>query len=133
MSFYLSKTSLKRLDGVDERLVEVVKKAIEITKVDFSVVSGYRTAEEQNKLYLEGKSECDGYKNKSKHQEGLAVDVAPYKEGKLLWDMEAHAYEWLEVGRAMLRSARLLGVDLTWGLTFNIGEGYDLPHFEIKE
>ena len=33
------------------------------------------SAEEQNALYLEGKSKCDGYEVLSNHQSGLAVDL----------------------------------------------------------
>ena len=133
MGFYLSKTSLKRLENVDERLVEVVKQAIKETKVDFFVVSGYRTAEEQNELYKKGLSECDGYKNKSTHQLHLAVDICPLRNGQPLWKLEGNEKEWLEVGRAMLRSARLLGVCLEWGLTYNISNTYDIGHFQINE
>jgi hypothetical protein len=35
--FKLSKRSISRLDGVNEQLVEVVKEAITLTKIDFGV------------------------------------------------------------------------------------------------
>jgi len=133
MSFYLSKTSLKRLENIDKRLVKIVKNAIKETQVDFFVVEGFRTAERQNELFKKGLSELDGYNKKSAHQLGLAVDVCPLRNGQPLWKLEGNEKEWLEIGRAMLRSARLLGVCLEWGLTYKIGDGYDLPHFEIKE
>ncbi len=38
MGFELGKTSLARLQGVDETLVNVVKRAIEISEVDFTVM-----------------------------------------------------------------------------------------------
>ncbi len=132
--FKLSKASLKRLEGVDERLVRIVKRAIKETKVDFAVAEGFRTAERQNELYRQGFSELDGYERKSAHQLGLGADIVPYvkKKGGALWELKGNEKEWLEVGRAMLRAARLEGVCLEWGLTYNIGSGYDLPHFEIK-
>ena len=43
MSFKLSKRSLDKLEGVNHNLVNVVHKAIELTKVDFGVVYGLRT------------------------------------------------------------------------------------------
>ena len=43
--YKLSKRSLRKLEGVDERIVKVVKRAIEITKQDFSVICGLRTIE----------------------------------------------------------------------------------------
>ncbi len=133
MSKYkLGKTSLKRLTGVDKRLVEIVKKAIEETNQDFSVVEGLRSAERQNELFKKGYTEIDGYTLKSSHQLGLAIDIAPYKNGKLLWDFKGNEAEWLEIGRAMLRSARILGYNLEWGITYNLPKGIDLPHFQLK-
>ena len=37
MTYKLSKRSLDRLEGVDERLIAVVKSAIHKTKIDFGV------------------------------------------------------------------------------------------------
>ena len=50
MGYKLSKRSLSRLDGVDEKMVAVVKYAIGVTKQDFSVICGLRTIEEQKAL-----------------------------------------------------------------------------------
>ena len=47
MTFKLSQRSLGKLEGVDERMVAVVKYAIGETKVDFGVIQGLRTMEEQ--------------------------------------------------------------------------------------
>jgi len=134
-NFKLSKTSLKRLEGVDEKLVEVVKRAIKETKVDFAVAEGLRSAERQNELYKKGYTELDGYERKSAHQLGKAVDIVPYvkEKGGALWKIEGNEKEWLEIGRVMLRSARLLGVDLEWGLTYNLKKGVDAPHFQLKK
>ena len=38
--FRLSQRSFQKLVGVDEQLVETVKKAIELTKIDFGVIYG---------------------------------------------------------------------------------------------
>ena len=47
MAFKLSQRSLDKLDGVHPKLVEVVKKAIEYTDVDFGVIYGVRDLETQ--------------------------------------------------------------------------------------
>ena len=47
MAFKLSSRSLGRLDGVDEKLSNVVKKAIGYSTVDFGVIQGLRSVEEQ--------------------------------------------------------------------------------------
>ena len=43
MAFRLSKRSTGRLEGVNDDLVAVVKRAIELTKVDFGVTEGLRS------------------------------------------------------------------------------------------
>ena len=67
MSFKLGKRSLSRLEGVDERLVAVVKYAIGISKVDFTVLEGLRSIGRQRELVKRGNSQT----MKSKHIEGL--------------------------------------------------------------
>lgn len=127
MSKYrLSKTSLRNLDGVHPELIDVVKMAIQITKVDFGIPStgGYRTASQQNELYRDKKSQLDGFDKKSNHQTGNAVDVFAYVDGKASWD-EHHLSM---VACAMLEAASRLGVNLRWGglwVSF-----VDMPHFE---
>ncbi len=50
MAYTLSSRSLDKLEGVNEDLVKVVKRAIELTKIDFGVIYGMRTLEEQKKV-----------------------------------------------------------------------------------
>lgn len=50
MSFYLGKHSLENLRGEHPDLVKVVKRAIELTKVDFKVIEGKRTEARQRQL-----------------------------------------------------------------------------------
>ena len=47
----------------------------------------YRTAEEQKKLYDEGKSKCDGYIVRSRHQDWLAADIGILNDARtdILW------------------------------------------------
>ena len=47
MAYNLSSRSKSRLEGVEEDLVKVVERAIELTEVDFGVIQGLRTMEEQ--------------------------------------------------------------------------------------
>ena len=74
MSFKLGKRSLERLEGVDERMVEIVKLAITLSKNDFTVLEGLRTKERQAELVKAGNSQT----MKSKHLEGKAVDLGAY-------------------------------------------------------
>ena len=54
MAYKLGKRSVEKLEGVDERMVAVVKHAISVTKQDFSVICGLRTIEEQRALVAKG-------------------------------------------------------------------------------
>jgi peptidoglycan L-alanyl-D-glutamate endopeptidase CwlK len=124
--YTLSKTSLRNLDGVHPELIDVVKMAIQITKIDFGIPSsgGYRTASQQNELYRDKKSQLDGFDKKSNHQTGNAVDVFAYVDGKASWD-EHHLSM---VACAMLEAANRLGVNLRWGGLWK--SFVDMPHFE---
>ena len=78
--FKLSQRSLNRLIGVNENLITVVKRTIEISEVDFMVVEGLRTKQRQEELYAQGRTKPGKvvtWTMKSKHIDGLAVDIAP--------------------------------------------------------
>ena len=77
MIFILSKRSLDKLEGVDDRLQEVVREAIGITKVDFGVIEGVRSIARQKRLVNNGAS----HTMQSKHLEGKAVDLLAYADG----------------------------------------------------
>jgi len=53
-TFILAKRSLLELEGVLKDLVRVVKRAIQITPIDFAVIDGVRTMEEQRKYVQSG-------------------------------------------------------------------------------
>ena len=121
--FYLSEKSLATLKGVDTSLVEVVKLAITLTKVDFKVGEGLRTVQRQRELVAQGKSKT----MKSKHLEGKAVDLWAIVDGKVSWDWKY--YE--EIAKAMKQAAKQLKVNLVWGgdwVSFRDG-----VHFQIGE
>ena len=56
MGFKLSERSMAKLEGVDSRMQDVVKEAITLTKVDFGVICGMRTEDEQRELVAKGAS-----------------------------------------------------------------------------
>lgn len=135
MPFKLSKTSLSRLAGVDETLVNVVKRAIEISKIDFSVLEGKRTLDRQRELYAQGRTtpgKIVTWTMKSKHIDGKAVDLVPYP---LDWE-DIKKFDLIK--DAMFAAAKEQDVNLRWGADWD-GDGkyrekgeYDSPHFEIN-
>ena len=56
MTFKLSERSLGKLEGVNDSMKIVVMKAIALTKIDFGVICGLRTQEEQEELVAKGAS-----------------------------------------------------------------------------
>ena len=127
MSFQLSHRSLARLVGVHPTLVKVVKAAILISKIDFTVVEGVRDYDTQRRYFLAGKSRT----MRSKHLTGHAVDLMPFgdfngdgvPEGS--WDRH-HFYP---LNDAMQQAAATLKVRVTWGGTWPTF--FDGPHFEL--
>jgi peptidoglycan L-alanyl-D-glutamate endopeptidase CwlK len=114
MAFKLSSRSMKKLKGVDEGLVAVVKDAIGITKVDFGVTFGLRTLEEQKKLYESGRSQT----MKSKHLEGRAVDLVAYFGSDISWELNVYD----DICDAMAEAARKNNVAIKWGAAWSEGD-----------
>jgi len=127
--FKLSDKSKERMKGVDDRLQQVANAALLITKIDFGIPrdGGLRTAVRQKQLYDENKSKADGYKYKSHHQTGKALDFYAYVDGKASWD-ELHL---AMVATAFLQAGSILGIKLEWGGNFRSFK--DMPHIQIKE
>jgi len=110
--FKLSQKSLDELKGVDPRLIAVVKRAIEISKVDFGVTEGLRSVDTQKKYVAAGKSQT----MKSKHIDGKAVDLVAYVDGKVSWELNLYD----NIADAMKQAATELKLPLKWGAAWNV-------------
>lgn len=107
MTFQLGTRSLQRLSGVHPDLVRVVKRAIELTPVDFAVTEGVRTLATQRKYVAEGKSQT----MKSRHLTGHAVDVALFIGGKPQWALQLY----IDLAHVFGQAADELGIPIVWG------------------
>lgn len=114
MAYKLSSRSMSKMDGVDRDMIDVVCRAIELTTVDFGVIQGMRTIEEQEALVAKGASQT----MKSKHLEGRAVDLMAYLAGKGSWELSIYD----EVADAMKAAAIELGVPIRWGAAWHIDD-----------
>ncbi|WP_050875035.1 M15 family metallopeptidase, partial [Yersinia frederiksenii] len=72
-NFRFSQRSENNLKGINPDLLKVVRRALEISAVDFSVIEGLRTIERQKELVATGKSQTMN----SRHISGNAVDLFP--------------------------------------------------------
>lgn len=133
--FRLSSRSLNRLKGVNYKLINILLLAIRRTPIDFGVawMGGLRTPEEQNQLFKEGYSQCDGYEKLSKHQSGDAVDINVFVGAKLIENKEMLCV----VAGVIFACANELNVPIRWGLDWNMNGDIrdnkfnDLYHFEL--
>lgn len=145
--FKLSQTSLKRLETVKEPLQQVVKRAIQISEVDFGVTQGLRTHDVQARLYGQGRSRAEmvakglnpdyarpsmqkvTWTMNSNHMTGRAVDLVPYINGKVEWDDNGKLGLWPKIANAMKLAAAELGIPIIWGGDWK--KTPDRPHFEL--
>tara|TARA_B100000927_G_scaffold291623_1_gene294910 strand:+ start:6408 stop:6860 length:453 start_codon:yes stop_codon:yes gene_type:complete len=112
MAFKLSKRSLSRLEGVNPKLVKVVTTAITMSKIDFGVICGLRTVEEQRELVAKGASQT----MKSKHLEGNAVDLMAYIGSRGSWEMNLYD----DIADAMKIAADEHNIQIRWGAAWHI-------------
>lgn len=113
MTFKLSQRSLNNLEGVDYRLVIVVRRAIEITKVDFAVIEGVRTAKRQRELFDKGASQI---REGGTHVQGKAVDLMAYIGSRASWELNLYD----DIADAMKAAAIEHKVPLRWGGAWNV-------------
>ena len=119
MTFKLSSRSLGKLEGVNPLLVDTVKRAIEVSSVDFGVIYGVRSLAEQKKLYKAGRSQT----MKSKHllqQDGTshAVDLMAYDGSDPSWDIVMYD----DIADAMKEAALETGAKICWGAAWHIDD-----------
>jgi peptidoglycan L-alanyl-D-glutamate endopeptidase CwlK len=119
MMYKLSQRSMQNLSGVHPDLIAVVKRAIQITEQDFSVIEGVRNINRQRELVAKGASTTMN----SRHLTGHAVDLAPYP---INWDWEY----FYPIADAMKAAADELEVDLEWGGDWKSFP--DGPHFQLS-
>jgi peptidoglycan L-alanyl-D-glutamate endopeptidase CwlK len=111
--FKLSARSLTRLEGVNPNLIKVVKRAIELTKVDFAVTEGLRTPERQRELFAKGASQV---KEGGTHVAGRAVDLVAFLDNRISWELNLYD----DIADAMKAAALELNVGLRWGAAWNV-------------
>jgi peptidoglycan L-alanyl-D-glutamate endopeptidase CwlK len=119
MGYKLGTRSLQNLSGVHPDLVAVVKRAIEITKQDFTVIEGMRDINRQRQLVKSGASTTMN----SRHLTGHAVDIAPWP---ISWEWE----DFYPIEEAMKLAADELGIDLEWGGDWKSFR--DGPHWQLS-
>ena len=115
--YKLSGRSLNKLEGVHPTMVDTVKRAIQLSKVDFGVIYGVRSLAEQKRLYEAKRSQT----MKSKHlvqEDGYshAVDLMAYDGSDPSWDIVMYD----DIADAMKAAAKEIGAKIRWGAAWTI-------------
>lgn len=119
MEYRYGLSSTNKLNTCHEILQIIANHALRYSPVDIMIVSGYRSEDEQNTLYKEGKSKLR-YPN-SKHNTidpitlkpcSQALDFAPIVRGAAMWN---DPYMFAVIFGHMNYAARTLNVKLRWG------------------
>lgn len=149
-------TSRQRLNTVKPELRLIAVRALELCEVDFTVVQGGRTVDEQMRLYGKGRTgaQCKaqgvpvhyarpgegkvtwtiyGSNHLVDKADGLgkAIDVCPFVNGKMEWDDNGKLGLWPKIAAAFKQAAKEQGVSLGWGGDWSPPK-VDRPHFELK-
>lgn len=111
----------KNLAGVHPDLVKIVRRAAEITSIDFTVTEGLRTVARQKQLVAVGASKT----MRSRHLTGHAIDLAAKVNGTIRWDWPLYA----KLAVAMKTAAEGLGLSVEWGGDWRSFK--DGPHFQL--
>jgi len=140
---------MRRLKGVDARLVSVLKEVVK--HYDITILEGLRTEDRQRELMAKGASKT----MKSKHLEGMAADVSPYPIPNwedvnefifMAGDVSPYPIpNWEDVNEFIFMAGRIrqeadrLGVPIRWGGDWDRDDRTadnkfnDYVHFEIYD
>lgn len=141
-----SRISQQRLSTCHPDLQTVLNEAIKF--IDFSIVEGYRTKADQERLYKEGKTKTLNSKHFLKFcpEHGgsfsYAVDVVPYFTSKPHTDYNDREEFCILAGVILglakkLKEEGKIASDIRWGGKWDKeriknNSFVDMPHFEIK-
>jgi len=117
----LNPRSEKNLAGVHPKLVAVVRRAADVSDIEFMVIEGLRTIDRQKQLVAKGASKTMN----SKHITGHAVDLAPMVDGEIRWDWPL----FHKLAPIIKQAAKDMGVNIVWGGDWR--SFADGPHWEI--
>lgn len=147
-NYTFGQSSLHRLEGVKPDLRKLCIAALRISHIDFGIVCGLRSKDEQLMLVNLGRSQTMD----SKHLTGDAIDFAPYWGGRY---RESAAF-YYPVVNAFMEASCNTGIGFRWGSAWTEDMGrhahaqsaqqayiearaaqgtvfIDMPHIELAE
>lgn len=109
--------------------MRVVRRAIILTTVDFTILEGVRSEERQRILFESGASKIMN----SRHLTGHAVDLGAYVGGRISWDWPLY----YKIADAMRAASLMDDIPIRWGGDWDSDGEYDDekwrdgPHYEL--
>lgn len=134
-----SRNSKKNIKGIRKEIIQLAERVLAKSPHDFGVpkYGGKRSPQEQNNLFHQRPkvTQIDGFRRKSYHQSGNALDIYVYDEHGACWDCKGKYKEIADLFKAEFQLMQDEGLfeceeKLGWGgdwIRFK-----DLPHFEIR-
>lgn len=107
MKFWLSLRSKMRLRGAHKDLQTLIRMAITLTPVDFTILEVMRNIKRQRDLVRTGASQTLN----SRHLTGHAADLGAYVSGQVRWDWPLY----YRIASAMRQASLATGVPIVWG------------------
>tara|TARA_R110002020_G_scaffold392352_1_gene602610 strand:+ start:802 stop:1218 length:417 start_codon:yes stop_codon:yes gene_type:complete len=136
-NFKLSKNSKNNIKGINGDLIKLINRVLKKSEHDFGIpgYGGLRTQQEQRALYRKKVSKLDGFRRKSYHQSGNAVDIFIYDEHGACWDCKDKYKDVADLIKAEFDLMKDEGLfknhtEIRWGGDWKTF--VDLPHFEIR-
>jgi len=125
MTFKFSKKSLAQLEHVNPALVVLCHKVLEISHIDFGILQGLRTKEQQEENILKGVS----WTKNSRHLTGHAIDFGVYLNGAYINGDTPSEYDLYEqVGEIFKSVAKAEGIPIIYGGDWKVKDG---GHIEL--
>ena len=123
----LSEKSSLKLSGAHPDLQKVIRRAAELSPIDFTVLEVLRTLARQKELVAKGASKT----MKSRHLprsdgKSCAADIAPMDGGQVSWSWPLYH----KLAPIIKQAAKDVGVPIEWGgdwRTFKDGPHWQLP------
>lgn len=126
-------TSVKNIIMLTYDLQWILREALALEIIDFTVVCAYRNEEDQTSAYESGNSKVRWPNSKHNKNPAEAMDVVPYINGKI-------SYEYVHccvLAGVILAVAKKLGVGIRWGGNWDMDyepvtdqDFQDLAHYE---
>lgn len=130
--------SKSKIGTLDERWIPLLDDLILACPFDVTVVWGYRGRLAQERAFAEGSSTKRWPESLHNHEPSVAVDLAPYVNGRIDWGTHDHGRRFYIIAGLVFALALKHELEVRWGGDWDRDGDLDdqtfvdLGHFELK-